>query len=69
VGVSVRDRTPSSVEAWGKLTSVRVWYEDGPEAEFGITGRDWPAAEGTDAVLAGGFRVLLDRDGFMSGLS
>jgi predicted nucleotidyltransferase len=58
-----------SVEDWGKLTAVGVWYEDGPEVEFGIAGLDWPTADGTAAVLAGGFRVLLGRDGLMRGLS
>ena len=55
-----------AIEDYGKLTSVRVRYEEGPEVEFGIAGLDWPAAEGTSAVLACGFRVLLDRDRLMS---
>ena len=36
--------------------------------EFGIAGLDWPTAEGTAAVLAAGFRVVLDREGLLNGL-
>ena len=49
-----------AIEEWGRLTSIRVWYVDGPEVEFGVTGLDWAstANEGTMAVLRGGFRVF-----------
>ncbi len=49
------------VEEYGALTSVRVWYAGGLEAEFGITSRSWlaePLDEGTRRVLRDGFRVL-----------
>ena len=59
-GVVAREAT----EDWGRLTSVRVWYDDGLEVEFGVTATDWAstADEGTLRVLHDGFRVLLDRD-------
>lgn len=54
------------VEDWGAVTSLRSWYEGGPEVEFGFATRDWAAApldEGTRQVLAAGFRVVYDRAG------
>ena len=59
--------TRTQVEDWGNLTSVRVWYDDGLEVEFGVCGVDWAVAEGTDEVLRDGFKVLLDRDGSSNG--
>ena len=56
----------TSFEDWGKVQSIRVFYRNGPEVEFGITGVDWvavPVDVGTAAVLRNGNSVLLDRDG------
>ena len=53
------------LEDWGKVTSLRVWYQDGEEVEFGITTPDWvaqPIDEGTRRVISGGIRVLFDRE-------
>jgi hypothetical protein len=52
------------IEHWGRLDSVRVWYDDGLEVEFGVTTVEWASIpdEGTLAVLNKGFRVLHDRD-------
>ena len=50
-------------ESYGRLRSLLVRYEDGPEVEFGITGREWarlPLDAGTAKVLAGGVRILHD---------
>lgn len=52
------------VEAYGRLTSVRVRYDNGLEVEFGWTDESWvarPLDEGTRLVLAGGVRVLFER--------
>lgn len=52
------------VEAWGKVRSLRVWYQDGLEAEFGLAGRDWaadPDDSGDARVIADGIQVLVDR--------
>ena len=59
------------VEHWGKVTSIRVWYAGGLEVEFGIATPDWaalPIDDGTQRVVAGGFKVLLDRSGALSAL-
>jgi len=48
-------------EDYGRLTSLRAWYADGREVEYGLTTPDWiaePLDEGTAQVLAGGFQVL-----------
>jgi 3-methyladenine DNA glycosylase AlkD len=51
-------------EDYGKVTSLRVWYRDGPEVEFGLTMPDWaaqPLDAGTDQVLMEGVKVLYER--------
>jgi predicted nucleotidyltransferase len=51
-------------EDWGTVTSLRVWYEDGREVEFGITTPEWaaqPLDEGTRQVVSDGIRILFDR--------
>ncbi|HXS00862.1 MAG TPA: nucleotidyltransferase domain-containing protein [Pyrinomonadaceae bacterium] len=58
-----------SVEDYGVVQSVRVFYEDGPEVEYGITSSEWatlPLDEGTLKVLRDGVKVLLDRDGSLN---
>jgi predicted nucleotidyltransferase len=54
-----------AVEDWGRVTSVRAWYADGLEVEFGLATADWATRPdaGTLRVVSGGLRVLLDRDG------
>ena len=66
-----RSGTPvrQSVEEWGKVTSLRVWYADGAEVEYGLAPRDWaadPTDEGDAGVVADGIRVLFERDGMLS---
>ncbi len=59
------------IEDWGRVTSVRVWYKDGLEVEYGITDPDWaaqPLDAGTRRVISDGMRVLFDRDGSLSRL-
>ena len=62
--------TREAREDWGRLISIRVWYDSGLEVEFGVAGVEWASAadEGTFAVLREGFRVLLDRDALFAGL-
>jgi hypothetical protein len=46
------------------VTSLRVWYADGPEVEFGFATPGWmasPLDDGTRKVLEDGFRVLYRR--------
>jgi predicted nucleotidyltransferase len=52
-----------SHEDYGKLTSVRVHYEDFTEVEFGFTTTDWistPLDRGTATVIRGGHLVVYD---------
>ena len=56
-------------EDYGKLTSLRVWYQNGAEVEYGITTPDWAAApldEGTQEVMLGGMLVLFERGNLLS---
>jgi DNA alkylation repair enzyme/Nucleotidyltransferase domain len=60
------------VEDYGRLTSLRVWYEDGMEVEFGLTDPGWaaqPLDEGTDRVLMDGVKVLYERKLLLSPVS
>lgn len=59
------------LEDWGLVTSLRVWYEDSLEVEFGLTTPAWsqiPVDEETRRVVADGMVVLLDRDGSLNTL-
>ena len=59
----------AAIEDWGIVQSIRVFYADGPEAEYGITSSEWvtsPLDEGTIKVLRDGVVVLLDRDGCLT---
>jgi len=59
--------TRSTVEDWARVKSIRVWYADGLEVEFGVTTPDWALEpdEGTWGVVRDGLRVLLDHDGVL----
>ncbi len=51
-------------EDYGKLTSLRVWYQNGPEVEYGITTPDWaatPLDAGTRRVISDGMIMLFER--------
>jgi len=57
------------IEDYGNLTSVRAWYSDGLEVEYGITGQEWassPLEEGTRQVISGGLVVLLEQGDMLS---
>jgi hypothetical protein len=59
----------AQLEDYGRLTSVRVWYADGREIEYGIAGVDWaadPLDEGTRRVLSEGMRILFERGPLLS---
>jgi hypothetical protein len=46
------------------VQSLRVFYRNGLEVEFGLTDPAWaalPLDEGTRQVIAGGMRVLFER--------
>jgi predicted nucleotidyltransferase len=53
-------------EYWGSITSIRVWYQEGLEIEFGITLPDWasqPLDPGTLRVISDGMQIVFDREG------
>jgi hypothetical protein len=63
------DAESVSIEDWGIVQSLRVFYAGGPEVEFGITSSEWvtlPLDQGTIKVLRDGVIVLMDRDGSLT---
>jgi len=57
------------VEEYGKLTSLRVWYENGLEIEYGFATPEWiqaPLDEGTRQIIDDGLRVLFEKDVLLS---
>ena len=54
----------SQIEYYGACTSIRVYYMDGKEVEFGIVEPSWikrPLDRGTYKVLKDGFKVIIDK--------
>ena len=57
------------IEKYGLVTSIRVWYDDGLEVEYGITDERWvavPINKGTQRVIADGMRILFERGDILS---
>lgn len=57
------------IEDYGLLTSIRVWYADGREVEYGLTDEKWaawPLDEGTRRVISDGMRILFERAPLLS---
>ncbi len=63
----------SGIEDYGACTSLRATYDGGLEVEFGFVAPPWilsePMDAGTRRVLADGFRLLFDRNGWGSRLA
>lgn len=60
------------LESYGRVTSVRAFYDQGLEVEFAIASADWaspPLDSGTVDVARGGIVVLTDRDGHATALA
>ncbi|GAA0084898.1 hypothetical protein UT300007_13370 [Clostridium sp. CTA-7] len=58
-------------EYYGKCTSIRVWYKEGREIEFGIVDPSWiesPLDAGTYKVLSDGYKVSIDKKHYFSNL-
>ncbi len=56
-------------EDYGLLTSLRVWYTDGLEVEYGLTDERWvavPLDAGTRQVISDGMKVLFERGDILS---
>jgi len=52
------------IEYWGRVTSIRTWYKNGIEVEFGITSVEWaeiPVDSGTFRVVSDGSKILVDK--------
>lgn len=57
------------VEDYGALVSLRVWYGDGREVEYGLTSERWtalPLDNGTHRVISDGMRILFERRPILS---
>ena len=55
----------STREDYGKLVSIRAFYDHDLEVEFGITSPDWaslPLDAGTRGVLSDGYKILVDKN-------
>lgn len=58
-------------EYYGECTSIRVWYKNGQEVEFGIVEPSWikkPLDAGTKRVLSDGYRVISDKKNYFQNL-
>ena len=56
-------------EDWGKVTSLRVLYNEGLEVEYGLSNLEWgsdPTDEGDAHVIVNGLIVLYEKDGHLS---
>ncbi|MBT8123555.1 MAG: nucleotidyltransferase domain-containing protein [Gammaproteobacteria bacterium] len=56
-------------EDYGPMQSLRVFYENGLEVEFGIAGPAWarvPLDPGTRRILSDGRRILYDQKGLLT---
>jgi predicted nucleotidyltransferase len=59
-------------EDWGRVKSLRVWYQGGLEVEYGIAQPDWasqPLDSGTLQVISEEIQIVYDRDGGLNWLS
>ena len=66
------DVNKSQIEYYGACTSIRVWYKDEKEVEFGIVNPTWiekPLDEGSNKVLSDGFKVIIDKNDYFKDLT
>ncbi|WP_100407669.1 nucleotidyltransferase domain-containing protein [Bacillus solitudinis] len=55
----------STLEEWGILTSLRIFYGNGLEVEYGVVTDQWvkePLDEGTKNVVKNGFKVVTEKE-------
>lgn len=58
-------------EYYGACTSIRSFYKDKKEVEFGLVAPSWikkPLDQGTREVLRDGYRVIFDKKGYFKDL-
>ena len=61
-----------SLEEWGILTALRVFYENGLEVEYGVVKDQWviePLDEGTKTVVRNGFKIINDKENTFFGIT
>ena len=54
------------IENWGMLTSIRAWYAEWGEVEFGLVPSEWmrvPSDDGTSRVVNDGMKIVYDPKG------
>jgi len=54
----------SNIEFYGECTSIRIWYKNGLEVEFGMVPLTWidlPLDCGTERTLSDGYKILVDK--------
>jgi predicted nucleotidyltransferase len=59
------------LEEWGILTSLRVFYDNGLEVEYGAVTDQWvmePLDEGTKNVVKNGFKILTEKENIFNGI-
>lgn len=64
-------KAKQEMEYWGACTSVRIWYENSFEVEFGFVEPSWisqPLDEGTHRVLKDGYQIVVDKKGYFDNL-
>ena len=64
-GTVLRDQ----LETEGKCTSLRVWYDEGFEVEYGFVDESWaalPADEDTRKIASDGMKVMFERKPLLS---
>lgn len=57
------------VEDWGKVTSLRTFYKDGLEVEYGFSTPHWakrPMDAGSLQVVSDGMKILFDAQNILS---
>ncbi len=62
----------TQTEYYGACTSVRVWYKNGPEVEFGLVTPDWiaqPLDKGTYRVLSDGYNIIIDKNKYFNDIN
>jgi len=55
----------SNIEFYGECTSIRIWYKNGLEVEFGMVPLTWielPLDLGTERTLSDGYKILVDKE-------
>lgn len=64
-GNIVREQT----ELYGKCTSLRVWYDEGMEVEYGFVDESWaalPVDDETRKIISDGMKVMFERKPLLS---